>query len=200
MNIAGKSATEHDADPHLISQPSAWVTRFTHLIPSGEVLDLASGAGRHSRWLAKQGHPVLAVDRNHDALALAAGEGIQTQQVDLETGNPEQDWPFAVERFAGVVVVNYLHRPLWTKIISSLESNGILIYETFALGNEQFGKPSNPVFLLKHGELLEIACGHGLQVIAYEDGYIDTPKPAMVQRICAIKGDHRLHSENLRLI
>lgn len=200
MNIAGKSAVAHDADPHLVSPPSAWVTRFTHLIPSGEVLDLASGAGRHSRWLTEQGHAVLAVDRNADALALAAGEGIQTQQVDLETGNPEQDWPFALERFAGVVVVNYLHRPLWTKMISSLACNGILIYETFALGNEQFGKPSNPDFLLRHGELLEIAHSQGLQVIAYEDGYTDTPKPAMVQRICAIKCRHRLPAENLRLI
>ncbi|RBA25604.1 class I SAM-dependent methyltransferase [Herminiimonas fonticola] len=197
MSADGKNAVVHDADSHLISKPSAWVTRFTHLIPSGEVLDLASGAGRHSRWLAGQGHPVLAVDRNADALALAAGEGIQTQQVDLENGNP---WPFAAERFAGVVVVNYLHRPLWTKMIASLAIDGILIYETFALGNEQFGKPSNPDFLLRHGELLEITHSHGLQVIAYEDGYIDTPKPAMVQRICAIKSRHRLPPENLRLI
>lgn len=200
MNIAGKSAVVHDADPHVISQPSAWVTRFTHLIPSGEVLDLASGAGRHSRWLAVQGHPVLAVDRNADALALAAGEGIKTQQVNLETGNPEQDWPFAAERFAGVVVVNYLHRPLWKKMIASLALDGILLYETFALGNEQFGKPSNPDFLLRHGELLEIAGQHGLQVIAYENGYTDNPKPAMVQRICAIKSRHRASPENLRLI
>lgn len=200
MSIEGKPAAVHDADPHLISTPSNWVTRFTHLIPSGEVLDLASGAGRHSRWLAAQGHPVLAADRNADALVLAAGVGVQTQQVDLETGNPEQDWPFAAERFAGVVVVNYLHRPLWKKLIASLAVDGILIYETFALGNEQFGKPSNPDFLLRHGELLEIAQSHGLQVIAYENGYLGTPKPAMVQRICAIKSRHRPQPENLRLI
>lgn len=200
MNIEGKPAAVRGSDPHLISTPSNWVTRFTHLIPSGEVLDLASGAGRHSRWLAAQGHPVLAADRNADALVLAAGVGVQTQQVDLETGNPEQDWPFAAERFAGVVVVNYLHRPLWKKLIASLAVDGILIYETFALGNEQFGKPSNPDFLLRHGELLEIAQSHGLQVIAYENGYLDTPKPAMVQRICAIKSRHRPQPENLRLI
>ncbi len=196
MNADGKNAVVHDA----VSSPSPWVTRFTHLIPSGEVLDLASGAGRHSRWLAAQGYPVLAVDRNADALVLANGVGVHTQQVDLETGNPEQDWPFAAERFSGVVVVNYLHRPLWTKMIDSLAINGILIYETFAMGNEQFGKPSNPDFLLRHGELLEIARSHGLQVIAYEDGYIDTPKPAMVQRICTVKSRHRLPPENLRLI
>lgn len=200
MSIEGKPAAVRGSDPHLISTPSNWVTRFTHLIPSGEVLDLASGAGRHSRWLAAQGHPVLAADRNADALVLAAGVGVQTQQVDLETGNPEQDWPFAAERFAGVVVVNYLHRPLWKKLIASLAVDGILIYETFALGNEQFGKPSNPDFLLRHGELLEIAQSHGLQVIAYENGYLDTPKPAMVQRICAIKSRHRPQPENLRLI
>lgn len=191
-----KNADVHDA----VSAPSKWVTRFTHLLPVGEVLDLACGAGRHSRWLAEHGHPVLAVDRNAEALALAAGAGIQTQQVDLETGNLEQDWPFAAERFAGAVVVNYLHRPLWAKMIGSLAMDGVLIYETFALGNEQFGKPSNPDFLLRHGELLEIAHSHGLQVIAYENGYIDTPKPAMVQRICAIKSRRRLPPENLRLI
>ncbi len=195
MSLAGKSADLHDA----VSVPSSWVTRFTHLIPAGEVLDLACGSGRNSRWLAKNGFPVLAADRNSDALALARGAGVQTQQVDLETGNPEQDWPFVAERFSGVVVVNYLHRPLWTKMIASLAINGILLYETFSLGNEQFGKPSNPDFLLRHGELLEISHSHGLQVITYEDGYIDVPKPAMVQRICAIKSRHHLPPENLRL-
>jgi SAM-dependent methyltransferase len=196
MSMDGK----HAVDKHQVSSPSPWITRFTHLIPSGEVLDLAAGAGRHSRCLAEQGHPVLAADRDAAALALAAGEGIQTLRVDLETGDPEQDWPFAANRFAGVVVVNYLHRPLWSKMIASLSVDGILIYETFALGNEQFGKPSNPDFLLRHGELLEIAAQHGLQVIAYENGYIDDPKPAMVQRICAVKSRHRLPPENLRLI
>lgn len=194
MADPGKSA--HEA----IAQPSAWVARFAHLIPAGEVLDLACGAGRHSRLLAARGHPVLAADRNADALALAAGEGIQVQQVDLETGHLEQAWPFAENRFAGIVVVNYLHRPLWPLMIASLALDGILIYETFALGNEQFGKPSNPDFLLRHGELLEIAAEYGLQVIAYEDGYIDAPKPAMVQRICIIKAKGRAKPEKLHLI
>lgn len=192
----GKSAHAHEA----IAQPSAWVARFVHLIPAGEVLDLACGAGRHSRLLAAHGHPVLAADCNADSLALAVGERIQIQQVDLETGHPEQAWPFAENRFAGIVVVNYLHRPLWPRMIASLALDGILIYETFALGNEQFGKPSNPDFLLRHGELLEIAAEYGLQVIAYEDGYIDSPKPAMVQRICIIKAKGRAKPEKLHLI
>lgn len=185
---------------HAIEQPSAWVARFAPLIPSGEVLDLACGSGRHSRFLAALEHQVLAVDRNADALALAAGKGIQTLQLDLETGDLTQSWPFEAERFSGMVVVNYLHRPLLEAMVASLAHDGILIYETFVLGNEDFGKPSNPDFLLRHGELLELAHEHGLQVIAYEDGYATQPKPAMVQRICAIKARHRLPPENLRLI
>ncbi len=196
MALPGSCAAVHAGMEHA----SAWVARFAHLIPPGEVLDLACGAGRHSRLLAGQGYSVLAVDRNAEALALAVGAGIQTQQADLETENPGQDWPFAADRFAGIVVVNYLHRPLWTALVGSLALNGILIYETFALGNEQFGKPSNPDFLLRHGELLEIAHEHDLQVVAYEDGYVNDPKPAMVQRICAIKSRLRPTPENLRLI
>ncbi|MES2025099.1 MAG: class I SAM-dependent methyltransferase [Pseudomonadota bacterium] len=183
-----------------LDQPSTWVARFAPLIPVGEVMDLACGAGRHSRLLAQHGHPVLAVDRNADALALAAGKDIQTLQLDLETDDPAQTWPFADHRFAGIVVTNYLHRPLWPLMVASLAANGVLIYETFALGNEQFGKPSNPDFLLKHGELLDVARQYRLQVVAYENGYIAEPKPAMVQRICLIKAENGLAAENLRLI
>lgn len=182
-----------------MDRASAWVTRFVPLIPDGEVMDLACGAGRHSRLLAQHGHAVLAVDRNAEALALAAGPGIQTMQVDLETDDPAKTWPFAADRFAGIVVTNYLHRPLWGSMVASLADQGVLIYETFALGNEQFGKPSNPDFLLAHGELLAVAQQYGLQVVAYEDGYLDEPKPAMVQRICLIKADKGLKATNLRL-
>ena len=164
---------------------SPWVARFARLLPAGEVLDLACGGGRHARHLAALGHPVLAVDRDPQALALAAGQGITTLQLDLE--DPALAWPFAPGRFAGVVVTNYLHRPLFPQLAASLAPDGVLIYETFAAGNQAYGKPSNPAFLLAPGELLEQAGRLGLRVIAFEDGYVDRPKPAMLQRLCAAK-------------
>ena len=185
----------HDA----IGNPSVWVQRFAPLIPAGEVLDLACGTGRHSRLLADSGHPVLAVDRSAESLAQAAGEGITTLRHDLESTNEAARWPFAPGRFAGVVVTNYLFRPLLASIVDSLALNGVLIYETFAAGNAQFGKPSNPDFLLANGELLALAQSRGLRVLAYEDGYVDLPKPAMVQRLCAIKPGTPFSAENLRL-
>jgi SAM-dependent methyltransferase len=162
--------------------PSAWVRRFAPLMPAGEVLDLACGSGRHARLLASLGHPVLALDRDPAMLAQAGGPGIAPMEYDLEReGAP---WPFAPGRFAGIVVSNYLHRPLLARLAESLAPNGVLVYETFAAGNEAFGKPSNPLFLLRPGELLELAAGAGLRVIAFEDGYSAVPKPAMRQRIC----------------
>ncbi|MDB5935721.1 MAG: SAM-dependent methyltransferase [Massilia sp.] len=166
-----------------MSQVSAWVARFAPLIPPGEVLDLACGAGRHARRLAALGHPVVALDRDAQALAEAAGPGIGTMEYDLEAEGAV--WPFAAGRFAGIVVTNYLHRPLMAHIAASLQPDGVLIYETFAIGNEAFGKPSNPAFLLGRGELLEHARQAGLRVLAFEDGYADAPKPAMLQRLCA---------------
>lgn len=164
-------------------KPSHWVQRFAPLVPAGEVLDLACGSGRHARLFAQLGHPVLAVDRDPQALAATAGPGITTLEVDLEVeGAP---WPFAAGRFAGIVVTNYLHRPLMASLAASLAPGGVLIYETFALGNEAFGKPSNPAFLLRPGELLEVAAGGGLRVLAYEDGVVQEPKPARLQRLCA---------------
>lgn len=167
---------------HGTGQASPWVARFASLVPAGEVLDLACGYGRHAKLFAQQGHTVLAVDRDAEALAPLALDGIPTLQADLEDGNP---WPFAGARFAGIVVTNYLHRPLFPAILHSLVPGGVLLMETFAQGNGQFGKPSNPDFLLAPGELL--AATQGLHVLAYEDGYIESPKPALVQRICAIK-------------
>lgn len=163
------------------------MARFAPLIPAGEVLDLACGGGRHARLLAGLGHPVLAVDRDAAALAQAAGPAIATLQVDLES--EAAAWPFRPERFAGIVVTNYLHRPLFPHILRSLAPQGVLIYETFAQGNAQFGRPANPLHLLRHGELLAVMAGAGfsLHVIAYEDGYAEVPKPAMVQRICLVK-------------
>jgi SAM-dependent methyltransferase len=163
------------------------VRRFAPLIPAGEALDLACGDGRHARHLAGLGHPVLALDRDAAALARAAGPGITTLQADLEAADAA--WPFSPGRFAGIVVTNYLHRPLVADIVGSLAPHGVLLYETFSLGNEIFGKPSNPDFLLAPGELLDWAHRCGLTVVAFEDGRLDTPKAAMVQRLCAVKAD-----------
>ncbi len=171
----------------VLTPPSAWVERFAPLVPNGEVLDLACGSGRHSRHLAALGHAVVAVDRDAGALAATAGDGIVTSQIDLEEEGA--CWPFGPVRFAGIIVTNYLHRPLLADMLGSLAPNGLLIYETFADGNAAFGKPSNPAFLLQPGELLELARMYGLRVIAFEDGVVNTPKPAMVQRICAVKGE-----------
>ena len=153
--------------------------RWTPLIAAGgSVLDLACGSGRHLCWLAGQGFRVTGVDR--DAAALAALHSIgRTIVADVENG----PWPLVGERFDAVVVTNYLWRPLWPVLRSSLADGGVLIYETFACGNEAFGKPSNPDFLLRSGELLE-AC-RGLHVVAYEDGVLDAP-PRRVQRIAVV--------------
>jgi hypothetical protein len=127
------------------------------------------------------------VDRDAEALAAAAGPDITTSEIDLEAEGAA--WPFGPARFAGIVVTNYLHRPLTAAMLTSLAPHGVLIYETFADGNAQFGKPSNPDFLLQPGELLAWAREHDLRVIAFEDGVVDVPKAAMVQRICAVKQD-----------
>lgn len=173
-------------------QPSAWVARFAGLIPAGRALDLACGGGRHSRLMAGLGHPVLAVDRDTVALAAASGPGIDTLAFDLEhpAAASHPDWPLLPGVFAGIVVSNYLHRPLMLSLLDSLAPGGILIYETFATGNGQFGKPSNPDFLLKPGELLEwVTIRPSSRVIAFEDGYQHRPRPAMVQRICLRRAD-----------
>ena len=166
---------------------SHWVRRHAPLIAPGEVLDLACGGGRHARWLAGLGHPVLALDVDPLALARASGPGITTLQADLEQEGAL--WPFEAGRFAGIVVTNYLHRPLLLDLLASLAPDGVLIYETFALGNELFGKPSNPAFLLQPGELLDLAGANGLRIVAFEEGVVQRPKAAMVQRLCCTKPD-----------
>ena len=167
---------------HGLDQPSEWVVRWARAIaPGGEVLDLACGSGRHSRFLASLGFQVCAIDRDPQALAALAGiAGIIVRQSDLEIGS----WPLADRQFDGVIVTNYLHRPLFPHILDVLSPTGLLVYETFAAGNERFGRPSNPDFLLRPGELLDVARGR-LHVIAYEDLEVATPKPARIQRLCA---------------
>jgi SAM-dependent methyltransferase len=165
---------------HLDLPPSAWVTRWTGLFrPGGEVLDLACGAGRHARLLAQLGFEVCAVDRDPGLFA-DPPVGVTLVGADLEAG----PWPFEGRGFDGIVVANYLHRPLLPLLVASLEPGGVLVYETFAVGNERFGKPSNPAFLLAPGELLE-AVRERLRVVAYEDLVVESPRPAAVQRLCA---------------
>jgi SAM-dependent methyltransferase len=160
--------------------PSAWVARWAPLIrPGGAVLDVACGSGRHARLLARLGFEVHAVDRD-TALFADPPAGVALRQADLEAG----PWPYGAQRFDGIVVTNYLHRPLFGVLLDALERGGVLVYETFAQGNERFGKPSNPAFLLAPGELLEQVRGR-LRVLAYEDLTVSEPKAAAVQRICA---------------
>ena len=169
-------------------QASAWVRRWAPLIRHGEVLDLACGGGRHARLLAALGHTVIALDRDADALARIEsgehGDDITTVEYDLEA--PGAAWPFAPHSLAGIVVTNYLYRPLMPPLFASLAPDGVLIYETFARGNEAFGKPSNPDFLLMPSELLGLAGRSGLRVLAFEDGVVQSPRAARVQRICAV--------------
>lgn len=159
--------------------------RHLNLLPAGGmVLDLACGSGRHARLLAAQGHPVLAVDRDAEALsALADCPGVETLVADLEGA----DWPLAGRQFAGVVVTNYLWRPRLPEVCALLASGGVLIYETFMVGNEAYGKPSSPDFLLRSQELRALAAAAGLREIAFEEGYVATPKPALRQAICAVR-------------
>lgn len=184
-------ANASGSDPHhALEQASSWVIRFASLIRAGDVLDLACGSGRHARLMASLGHGVVALDRDAVALQRCAGEGIETLQCDLESGDVAAAWPFPDERFSGIVVTNYLHRPLFPFLFNAMAPSGILIYETFAAGNARFGKPSRPEFLLQPGELLEQARQHadlGIHVLAYEDGYVALPKPAMIQRICVVR-------------
>ena len=172
-----------DAPAHLHTDtPSAWVCRWAELVPAGgRVLDVATGDGRHARHFAARGHPVDAVDRDAAALAELAGvPGINALRADLESG----PWPYAGQTFAGIVVTNYLHRPLFPHLLAALAPGGVLIYETFAAGHEKYGRPANPDFLLQPGELLEVVRGR-LRVIAYEDLFVTEPRPARVQRLCA---------------
>lgn len=152
--------------------------RWARLIERGPVLDVACGSGRHASLLAERGLEVVGVDRVDQVL----GEGIDFVKADLEDGS----WPFAGQRFAGIVVTNYLHRPLLSTLAESLDEGGVLIYETFMLGNERYGRPSNPDFLLRPGELL--AAYGALTIVAFEQGTQERPKKAVVQRICAVRG------------
>lgn len=161
---------------------SLWVTRFADLVPAGgRVLDVACGGGRHARHFLQRGHPVTVVDRDTSGVADLGGD-VEIVEADLEAGEP---WPFAGRAFEGVVVTNYLWRPILADIVASVAPGGVLLYETFARGNERFGHPRNPDFLLEPGELLD-AVRAELRVAAYEDLVVEEPDPKAVQRIAAV--------------
>lgn len=162
---------------------SAWVLRFLPLIGSGgRVLDLAAGGGRHTRLLLNRGYEVRAVDRDTTALAPVAAPRCTVETIDLETG---ASWPLGAG-YDAIVVTNYLHRPLLPAIATALAPGGVLIYETFALGNGRFGRPRNPDFLLRPNELLKAFAA--LTIVAFEQGEVTVPYPAVLQRIAAIAG------------
>jgi SAM-dependent methyltransferase len=176
---------------HGLEPPSSWVKRWAHLLPLSkkldandsadiaDVLDLACGHGRHMQYLFGLGHKVLGVDRNAEALKTASQWG-DTLLADIENAA----WPLEGRTFKAVVVTNYLWRKLFPKILNSLAEGGVLIYETFSQGNEAFGKPSRPEFLLQSGELL-LRC-KGLRIVAFEEGWMPSPD-RLIQRVVAIR-------------
>jgi SAM-dependent methyltransferase len=160
-----------------MTAPSDWVVRWAPLVRPGTVLDMACGSGRHARFFLERNFNVVAIDRDPQDIP-----GARFIRADLEDGSP---WPLPGERFEAIVVTNYLHRPLFALLAGSLAPGGVLIYETFMLGNERFGKPSNPAFLLRPGELRETF--KDLTLKGFEEGEVTEPKPAMIQRLCATR-------------
>ena len=172
------STLPHGTAPAAV--PSEWIQRFTHLLPTpAKVLDVACGDGRHATYLTSLGHQVTGIDRNAEALAQLP-QAVHAVSADIEN----KPWPLPGQQFDAVIVTNYLWRDLWPHILGSVRTGGVLIYETFALGNEAYGKPSRPDFLLAPGELLQVC--HGWHIVAYEHG-LRTQPDRVVQRIVAIK-------------
>lgn len=177
------------ANSHGTGAASDWARRWSHLVlPQGRILDVACGQGRHMRWFCSLGHPVTGVDRSPEAIEsvadLARGGQAQALVADIENG----PWPLMQDgkprQFDAVVVTNYLWRPLFVTLLDSLAPGGVLLYETFATGNETVGKPSRADFLLQPGELLQVC--RNLHVVAYEEGFLGTPD-RFVQRIAAVR-------------
>jgi len=165
----------------MMPAPSEWVLQWSELLPDGAtVLDVACGSGRHVRFLAARGCRVTAVDRDAAAIAdLSALPGVQARCADIESGS----WPFAGQTFDAVLVTNYLYRPLFPDLMAAVRPGGLLIYETFMAGNERYGRPSNPEFLLRSNELRDVTAG--FTELGFFEGAVQRPKPAMIQRLCA---------------
>jgi SAM-dependent methyltransferase len=171
---------------HTNPEPSDWITRFAPLVrPGAAILDLACGGGRHVRWFRARGHPVTAVDRDVSGLEDLRGQPeLELIEADLENA----PWPLPGRQFGAVVVTNYLWRPLFPPILDSVDEDGVLLYDTFARGNERYGRPTNPAFLLEPGELIDVVRGR-LQIVAYEHGQVERPYLAIKQRICGVRSD-----------
>ena len=178
-----KRETKKEVSHAALAAPSPWIERFALLgRDGGAVLDLACGKGRHVRFFLARGFRVTAVDRDISGISDLRGRpDLEIVQADLEDQRP---FPLAGRIFDMVVVANYLHRPLLPRLVEAVRPGGLLLYETFAKGNERFGRPANPDYLLEPGELLRVVAG-SLRVLAYEDLVVDEPRPAAVQRICA---------------
>jgi SAM-dependent methyltransferase len=169
----------------LLLKPSDWIVRWSHLLEPGcTVLDVACGAGRHLAWFAQRGHAVTGVDRE---IAQARHHVPNATLVCADIENTA--WPLQAngqpQTFGAVVVTNYLWRPLKETLLDSVAPGGVLLYETFASGNESLGHPARPEFLLQPGELLHW-CAPALEVVAFESGYLPDP-PRLVQRVAALR-------------
>lgn len=177
--------------PHpSLLDPSRWVIRFSHLIRShGTVLDVAAGQGRHCQWFLDGEYSVVAIDRDLSQLSWLEHPALVKQEADLE--EDAQGWPLGDRTFDAVVVTNYLWRNIFDDIVNAVRHDGVLIYETFAEGNERYGRPRRPEFLLQPGELLARVAPR-MEIVAYEHGYSEHPSPRVVQRICAIGRGRRL--------
>ena len=187
-DLTGVAISNSPASTHGSGPPSDWVMRWTHLVaPGADVLDVACGHGRHSRWFAERGHAVVALDRDTDALTAtaAAHARITPLEADIEAG----PWPLPGRRFGAVVITNYLWRPLTSTLIDSVAPGGVFIHETFAAGHEQVGRPRRPEFLLRRGELIDMCAGM-LRIVSYEDGYVHSPE-RFIQRVVAVREDSR---------
>ncbi|MEZ5840474.1 MAG: methyltransferase domain-containing protein [Hyphomicrobiales bacterium] len=180
----------HGTTPPCMREPSPWVLRFlAGARPGGAMLDVACGGGRHMRAALAAGFSATGIDRNlADVADLGGRPDVTLHEADLEDGSP---FPLAGRLYDLIVVTNYLWRPLFPALLDALADDGVLVYETFALGHDRNGRPVDPAFLLAPNELLRLV-GERAVVVAYEHGVIPPPpRPKIVQRIAAVGRRHR---------